>query len=142
MDLPLILSNHFNIIFRCCLIQVRFEDLVLTRLTGELEYQDREARLDLTASDGSRTVLRAEGTVPVDLALRPEGRRVVARPMDVRVSADSLRAWIEDLCRIGYGPEWADAVRGRPERLAAIRFTPTAAFQQTPGPGAGQRLAP
>ncbi len=70
----------------------RYGDLALTALHGELGYADREARVQLTATDGSRNVLRAEGTVPVDLALRPEGRRIVARPMDVRVRADSLRA--------------------------------------------------
>ncbi|MHB1192751.1 MAG: translocation/assembly module TamB domain-containing protein [Longimicrobiales bacterium] len=70
----------------------RWGDLALTALHGELGYADREARVQLTATEGSRSVLRAEGTVPVDLALRPEGRRIVARPMDVRVRADSLRA--------------------------------------------------
>jgi autotransporter translocation and assembly factor TamB len=70
----------------------RYEDVLLTALTGELEYQDREARVALAAHDGSRSVLQAEGTIPVDLALRPVGRRQVARPMDVRVRADSLRA--------------------------------------------------
>ena len=52
-----------------------------------------------------------------------------------------LQAWSEDLCRIGYTPEFASAVRGVAPRLAAIAFTPSAAFQQTPGPGAGKPLA-
>jgi hypothetical protein len=53
---------------------------------------------------------------------------------------------IPSLDRPRIGRETADtiegAVRGAAERIAAIRFTPCAAFQQTPGPGAGQRLAP
>jgi autotransporter translocation and assembly factor TamB len=70
----------------------QYGDLVLTRLQGKLDYKDREARVELTAMDGPRSVLRAEGTIPVDLALRPVGRRQVSRPMDVQVRADSLRA--------------------------------------------------
>ena len=57
---------------------------------------------------------------------------------DRAVAARHLRDWSDDLCRIGYTPEFANAVRGAAPRLAAITFTPSAAFQQTPGPGAGQ----
>ena len=42
--------------------------------------------------------------------------------------------------QIGYGPEFAQAVRGDGHELVAITFTVSAAFQQTPGPAAGQRL--
>ncbi len=70
----------------------RWKDMVLTSLEGALRFESREAELDLTAAQGSRTVLNAEGTVPVDLALRPRGRRVVPRTMDVRVDVDSLDA--------------------------------------------------
>ncbi|GMV05148.1 MAG: hypothetical protein AMXMBFR53_14270 [Gemmatimonadota bacterium] len=70
----------------------RYQDLALGRLTGELSYADREADVRVEALGGGRPVFRASGTVPVDLALRPEGRRVVPRSMDVRVVADSLDA--------------------------------------------------
>ena len=50
--------------------------------------------------------------------------------------------WIQELCQLGYTREFSAAVWGPlPEMLAAIAFTPTAAFQQTPGPTAGQALA-
>jgi hypothetical protein len=50
-------------------------------------------------------------------------------------------AWIEDLRRIGYPRDFAEALWGPlPRALAAISFTPTAAFQQTPGPSAGQPI--
>ncbi len=44
------------------------------------------------ATEDGRQVFRAHGTVPVDLALDTEGRRVLGRPMDVTVTADSLDA--------------------------------------------------
>ena len=51
------------------------------------------------------------------------------------------RAWIDDLRQIGYSEEFAEALWGPlPQALAAISFTPTAAFQQTPGPSAGQPI--
>ncbi len=67
----------------------------------------------------------------------------------VRATASSIdcsaqhhrEMWIEELCQLGYTREFSAAVWGPlPETLAAIAFTPTAAFQQTPGPGAGQAL--
>ncbi len=60
---------------------------------------------------------------------------------DRAVSARHLEAWIAELTRIGYRQDFARVVRGHAGRgLAAITFTPTSAFQQTPGPGAGERL--
>ena len=41
---------------------------------------------------------------------------------------------------MGYRPDFARAVRGHADGMAAITFTPSSAFQQTPGPGAGERL--
>lgn len=41
---------------------------------------------------------------------------------------------------IGYASQFARAGRGEPTELVAITFRPEAAFEQTPGPAAGQRL--
>ena len=69
-----------------------FRALAMGSISGELQYRDREARVRLDAVDGGRRVFRASGTVPIDLALDAQGRRVVDRPMDVTVTADSLDA--------------------------------------------------
>jgi len=99
--------------------------------------------LDDIAANGMVAVVFSQPSTHRTIQLKGSDARLVpVTAADRAVAARHLRAWIDDLCRVGYGPEWADAVRGRPERLAAIRFTPSAAFQQTPGPGAGQRLAP
>lgn len=66
---------------------------------------------------------------------------VRATGADRAVVERHLREWVEDLCSIGYGREFAKALHGLPDAaLVAIRFTPAAAFQQTPGPMAGHRL--
>lgn len=62
---------------------------------------------------------------------------------DRRIADRHLGAWVDELVSVGYEPEFAAAVRGRAETgLAAIAFTPTSAFEQTPGPAAGARLGP
>jgi hypothetical protein len=60
---------------------------------------------------------------------------------DRALTARHLAGWVDELTRIGYRPEFARALRGPADQaLVAVAFTPTAAFQQTPGPGAGERL--
>jgi hypothetical protein len=98
--------------------------------------------LDDIAANGMVAVVFSQPSTHRTIQLKGTDARLVAvTAADRAVAARHLGAWVEDLCRIGYTPEFAEALRGCPERIAAIRFTPAAAFQQTPGPGAGQRLA-
>lgn len=54
-----------------------------------------------------------------------------------------LTAMQGELARVGFGPDFAAAMLAhRVEDLSAIEFTPDQAFDQTPGPKAGQRLGP
>jgi hypothetical protein len=70
-----------------------------------------------------------------------DARAVRVSPRDRALVDRHLAAWIDELTAIGYGPEFARAVHGNvPDAMVALVFTPTAAFQQTPGPGAGERL--
>lgn len=108
----------------------RYDRLALTRLAGELRYADRVAAVSVEAHQGGRRVFRAAGDVPVDLAPRPEGRRVVQRSMDVRVEADSLDAAFV-LSPLGFLEDVAGAVSGeftirgpldRPEPSGILRM--------------------
>ena len=66
---------------------------------------------------------------------------VPGTPADRRIAERHLGAWVEDLVSVGYTAEFAAALRGRAESgLTAIAFTPTSAFEQTPGPAAGTPL--
>lgn len=52
-----------------------------------------------------------------------------------------LQAMQRELARVGFGADFAAAMLAyRIEDLCAIEFTPSQAFDQTPGPKAGQRL--
>jgi hypothetical protein len=96
---------------------------------------------DITAN-GMIAVVCSQPSTHRTIQLKGSDARIVkVTAADRTVAARHLRDWSEDLCRIGYTPEFANAVRGEAPRLAAIVFTPSAAFQQTPGPGAGKPLA-
>lgn len=61
-------------------------------------------------------------------------------PTDLPLVDDYRRRFARDLASIGYSLEFAAAVTPRMDDLVAVRFTPSAAFDQTPGPGAGRAL--
>jgi hypothetical protein len=66
---------------------------------------------------------------------------VPVTPADRKIAERHLGAWVEDLTSVGYTADFAAALHGRTvTEIAAIAFTPAAAFQQTPGPAAGTRL--
>ncbi|HWJ05818.1 MAG TPA: hypothetical protein VNS57_08510 [Steroidobacteraceae bacterium] len=64
-----------------------------------------------------------------------------ATPADLRTSRGHLEAWMADMQKLGYEGAFTRAVRGEGSDLLAISFTVAAAFEQTPGPAAGRRLA-
>jgi len=99
--------------------------------------------LDDVVANGMVAVVFSQPSTHRTIQLKGSDARIVTvTPADRAVAARHLAAWIEELCSIGYAKEFAGALRGRAEHLAAIRFTPSATFQQTPGPGAGQQLEP
>lgn len=61
-------------------------------------------------------------------------------PTDLPLVEAYRRRFAEDLLSIGYSREFAEGVAPRMDDLVAVRFTPSAAFDQTPGPGAGRAL--
>ena len=95
--------------------------------------------------------IEANGMIAVVFSQPSTNRTIQLKGTDARVARVSprdrdlverhLAAWVDELTAIGYRPEFARAVHGgAPEAMVALVFTPTAAFQQTPGPGAGDRL--
>lgn len=64
-----------------------------------------------------------------------------ARPDDKPALTRYLQAMQRELGRVGFGPEFAAAMLShRFEDLTAIEFMPSQAFDQTPGPRAGEPL--
>jgi len=71
---------------------LRWEELVVERLEGTLDYQNRVAALDVSAWRGDARVLDVTGTVPVNLTFRQGAERFLDEEMDLEVRADELRA--------------------------------------------------
>ena len=97
--------------------------------------------LDDVAANGMIAVVFSQPSTHKTIQLKGTDARVVPVTAADRAAAQRhLREWAEDLGRIGYTAPFSAVLHGGSGPLAAIRFTPTAAFQQTPGPDAGQPI--
>ena len=48
---------------------------------------------------------------------------------------------VQEVGQVGYGPQYVAAMLAAPlQDVVAVSFTPTSAFDQTPGPRAGAQL--
>ena len=98
--------------------------------------------LEDIGANGMIAVVFSQPSTHQTMQLKGTDARIVGVTAADRAAArQHLRKWSEDLERIGFDARFAAALHGGTgEELVAIRFIPTAAFQQTPGPGAGQPL--
>jgi hypothetical protein len=98
--------------------------------------------LEDLASNGRIAVVYTQPSTHRTIQLKGTDASMVRPvPADRLLARDHLGMWIEELHQLGYTREYAAAVWGPlPESLAAITFTPSSAFQQTPGPAAGRPL--
>jgi hypothetical protein len=65
------------------------------------------------------------------------------KPSDRNIMREYGEAFFAEIVALGYDDEFTRAlVSGTTDEAVAVSFEPSAAFEQTPGPRAGQRLAP
>jgi hypothetical protein len=113
------------------------------QLTVLVEPGRASTLLDDVATNGMIAVVFSQPSTHQTIQLKGTDARVVRVTAADRAAArQHLRDWSADLGRIGFDAPFSAALHGGTGELAAIRFTPTAAFQQTPGPAAGQPLRP
>lgn len=111
------------------------------RVTVLVDPMRSDALLGDITSNGMIAVVFSRPSTHRSIQLKgTDARRARVTSADQAAIDRSLAAWVAELVSIGYTAEFAAAVRGRPERPVALTFTPTAGFQQTPGPDAGTRL--
>lgn len=76
--------------------------------------------------------------------LQLKARRATQRPAhdgDLPVLQAYLQSMEQEVGQVGYGPRYVAAMLAAPlEDVVAVSFTPTSAFDQTPGPRAGAEL--
>lgn len=71
------------------------------------------------------------------------GDAVVAscEPGDAALAERYLAGFVDEIGQLGFAAEVAHTLLGHDADLVAVQFTVTAAFDQTPGPSAGEPLA-
>ncbi len=112
------------------------------RVTVLIEPTRAGAALANIAANGMVAVVFSQPSTHRTIQLKgTDAKPVRVSRADRELAARHNEAWVKDLTSIGYREEFARAVHGHaPPGMVAISFTPTAAFQQTPGPAAGERL--
>lgn len=95
--------------------------------------------------------VRDSAMVSATFTLPPTHRALQFKGSDARVesaAADDaaavaryVAAFTRTIGPLGFGADFVRAFYAAPSDLVAIEFTPADAFQQTPGPAAGARLA-
>jgi hypothetical protein len=119
------------------------------RLSDDL----REVTVFLSASSSRQLLadLRANGLIAVvfaepssNLALQLKGRDAAVRPVapeDHALVQTYVRRFADEIGQLGFAEHVAHTMfTHTPEELVAVHFTPESAFEQTPGPKAGEAL--
>jgi hypothetical protein len=107
------------------------------------ESQATQLVADVRAS-GRIAVVFSRPTTHRTLQLKADDARVrAATPGEAAIVADYVDAFAREIGLMGHTAEQAGAMfQYRADDLVAIDFTPSAAFEQTPGPKAGTPLRP
>lgn len=94
--------------------------------------------------------IRSTGTISATFTVPSTHRTLQFKSSDARIDAvdaedvaaiaAAVTAFAADLEPLGFPQEFSRALLASPGDEVAIEFTPTDAFQQTPGPAAGERL--
>lgn len=102
----------------------------------------RQLLADL-ASNGQIAVVFSQPSTHRSLQLKGIDARVgPAEAGDAECAADYVRRLVFDIASIGFDERLVRAMLSHsPDDLVAVAFTPVAAYDQTPGPRAGQSLA-
>jgi hypothetical protein len=119
------------------------------RLSDDL----RELTVFLATSSSQQVLadLRANGLIAVvftepssNLALQLKGRDASVRPVvpdDHALVQTYVRRFADEVGQLGFAEQVAHTMFAHaPEELVAVHFTPESAFEQTPGPKAGEAL--
>lgn len=126
----------------------------LMRALGCRLSADRRRVTLLMAQRSSRQVLedlRANGRIAVVFTEPSSNRTLQVKGDDAGIAACGdgdaalaeryLQGFIDEIGQLGFAAEVAHTILGHDDDLVAVHFTVAAAFEQTPGPAAGQPLS-
>jgi hypothetical protein len=114
----------------------------LRRVTVFYDKARGEGVLDNIAANGRIAVVFTQPSTHRTIQLKgSDAGTLRTATSDLALASEHRQKWIHELCLLGYPAEISAAIWGPlPRTLVAIAFTPTSAFQQTPGPDAGRPL--
>lgn len=101
------------------------------------------ALLDDIRRSGAIAAVFSEPSTHRTLQLKGNDARIVPlEPGDLALSLRYTDAFVSGLARLGYpGQVLRSVLSCAPDDIVAVQFSPSSAFSQTPGPGAGEPLA-
>lgn len=101
----------------------------------------RELLADLH-DNGQIAVVFTEPSSNRTLQLKGQDARVTAcDAADAELAERYLRGFVDEIAQLGFAAQVAHTLLGHDEERVAVHFTVAAAFEQTPGPAAGEPLA-
>lgn len=155
---PLLEDAHVALLREPVSISIAARDArcipTVVRALGLRLTEDRQRLTVLVSGSSARALLAClqnNGAIAMVIG-RPATHRTIqlkgtdatiepALSSDHALVARHRDAFIQELLSIGYKQPFVSGVLpASPDELTAVTFTPTAAFEQTPGPAAGQRL--
>jgi hypothetical protein len=105
------------------------------------QHSSREVLNDLR-DNGQIAVVFSEPSTHHTLQLK--GSDAVVAPCggdDTALAEHYLQGFVDEIGQLGFTAQVAHGILGHDNDLIAVHFTVAAAFEQTPGPAAGQTLA-
>lgn len=100
--------------------------------------------LDDLRANGRIAVVFSEPSTDRSLQLKGEGACIEpAAPGDAALVAHYVECFADEIAMLGFDRVLVKTMfRHAPDELVTVRFTPREAYEQTPGPQAGQRIGP
>ena len=112
------------------------------RVTVLMPQASGRAVLDDLHDNGQIAVVFSEPTSHLTLQLKGHDAKVAScEAGDAALAEAYLHGFVEEIGQIGLAAEVAHTMLRHGDTLVAVHFTVAAAFEQTPGPAAGEPLA-
>ena len=113
-----------------------------SRITLLMPAHSSQAVLDDLRANGQIAVVFSEPTTHRTVQVKGEDAVVApCGPDDAALAERTLQGFTDEIGRLGFTAEVAQSILAHEQDLVAVHFGVASAFEQTPGPAAGEPLA-
>jgi hypothetical protein len=111
------------------------------RITLFVSSSQGSALLEAVRATGAIGAVFSQPSTHITIQMKGSDAALGAlEPGDAELVARYADAFAAEVCPLGFSEALVRALVWAPDDLVAVSFTPTSAFDQTPGPRAGTRL--